>query len=85
MVKVLILTRRRPDVRREEFERHPRETRLPLLARLPGLRRPVVNTVLPDPDGSPLAWDAIGEDWFESGEAFRRALGVRRHNRRRLR
>lgn len=74
MVKVLILTRRRPDVSREEFERHLRETHLPLVAQLPGLRRLMVGRVLPDATGAPLAWDAIGEDWFDSLEAWQRAL-----------
>lgn len=55
MLKVLILTRRRPDVSREEFERHLRETHLPLVAQLPGLRRLMVSRVLPDATSAPLA------------------------------
>ncbi len=74
MLKVLILTRRRPDLSREEFERHLRETHLPLVAQLPGLRRLVVNSVLPGPDGAPPDWDIIGEDWFDNLEAWHRAL-----------
>jgi uncharacterized protein (TIGR02118 family) len=74
MFKVLILTRRKPEISRAAFERHLREIHLPLVARLPGLRRLVVNTPVPSPDGAPPAWDAIGEDWFDSLEAWQRAL-----------
>jgi uncharacterized protein (TIGR02118 family) len=74
MLKVIILTRRRPDLTREEFDRHLRDTHLPLVARLPGLRRLVTNSVHPDPSGAPPEWDMVGEDWFDSAEAWQRAL-----------
>lgn len=74
MIKVVILTRRRADLSREAFDRHLRERHLPLVAQLPGLRRLVANRVHPDPSGAPPDWDAIGEDWFDSAEAWWAAL-----------
>ena len=74
MLKVVILTRRRADLSRAEFERHVRETHLPLVAQLPGLRRLVANSVHPDPAGVPLDWDMVGEDWFDSAQAWQDAL-----------
>jgi hypothetical protein len=43
MIKVMVLLPRRNDMRREDFERYLRETHQPLLVRMPGLRRLVVN------------------------------------------
>lgn len=58
----------------EAFARHAREQHLPLVAALPGLRRLVINYVLPDPNGAPPGYDAIAEDWFDDlaamGAAF---------------
>ena len=45
-----------------------------LLERLPGLRRLVLNDVLPGPDGAPGPCDGISEDWFESPEAMQAAF-----------
>ena len=74
MLKAMLLLARREGMSREDFERHLRETHLPLVARLPGLRRLVLNMVLPDPDGPPPTWDAIAEDWFDGAEALQAAL-----------
>jgi uncharacterized protein (TIGR02118 family) len=59
---------------REDFERYLRETHVPLLVRLPGLRRLVLNLVLPDPNGPAPAYDAVGEDWFDDGQALSAAF-----------
>ena len=74
MVKVIVLLPRRPDMSPEAFGQHLRETHLPLVTKLPGLRRLVVNWVLPDPNGSPLAHDAVSEDWFDDAAAMGAAL-----------
>jgi uncharacterized protein (TIGR02118 family) len=41
-----------------------------MVARLPGLRRLVVNWVLPDPNGPPPSYDAVAEDWFDDAAAM---------------
>jgi uncharacterized protein (TIGR02118 family) len=70
VVKAIVLLPRRSDLSREDFERYMRETHLPLVVRVPGLRRLVLNWVLPDPDGSAPAYDAIAEDWFDDAQAM---------------
>lgn len=74
MLKLLVFLPRRPDLSPDAFERHLRETHLPLVARLPGLRRLVLNVVQPDPSGPPPAYDAVAEDWFDGPEALGAAL-----------
>ena len=59
---------------REAFSQYLRETHLPLVTKLPGLRRSVLNWVLPDPNGPPPAYDAVAEDWFDDPAAMGAAL-----------
>jgi uncharacterized protein (TIGR02118 family) len=61
---------RHPDLGQEEFRRYLDEKHLPLLKRLPGLERLVLNYVLPAPDGTAPAYDAVAENWFDSPEAM---------------
>jgi uncharacterized protein (TIGR02118 family) len=70
MIKVVVLLPRRDDMSPEEFARYAREHHLPLVAKLPGLRRLVINHVLPDPNGPPPAYDAVAEDWFDDQAAM---------------
>ena len=42
--------------------------------RNPGLQRLVISYVMPGPDGTASAYDAVAEDWFESPEAMQAAL-----------
>ena len=70
MIKVIVLLRRRDGISREEFARYYREQHRPLVAKLPGLRRLVVNHVLPDPSGREPAYDAVAEDWFDDLQAM---------------
>jgi uncharacterized protein (TIGR02118 family) len=74
MLKALILLSRRPDLSRDAFDRHLRDTHLALVAQLPGLRRLALNFVQSDPDGPPPDYDAIAEDWFDGPEALQAAL-----------
>ena len=74
MVKVMLLLARRPDMRVEAFRRYWHEQHRPLLERLPGLRRLVLNDVVSDPDGTPAVCDGIAEDWFDSPEAMQAAF-----------
>jgi uncharacterized protein (TIGR02118 family) len=74
MLKLMVLARKREDLSKEAFERHLRDTHTPLLTQMPGLRRLVMNRVLPDPTGPPPAWDVLAEDWFDGPEAMQAAL-----------
>jgi uncharacterized protein (TIGR02118 family) len=61
-------------MRRENFEQYVRETHQLLLVRLPGLRRLVVNWVVPDPNGPVPDYDLVGEDWFDDAQAMQAAF-----------
>ena len=74
MVKIVLLLHRRPDLSVDEFRRYWHETHRPLLERLPGLRRLVLNDVLAGPDGAVPLCDGISEDWFDSHEAMQAAF-----------
>ena len=74
MVKVMLLLYRRPDMSPDEFRHYWHARHRPLLERLPGLRRLVLNDVLPGPGGAPAACDGIAEDWFDSPEAMQAAF-----------
>jgi uncharacterized protein (TIGR02118 family) len=74
MVKVIVLLPRRTDLSPEAFQQHLRETHLSLVTKLPGLRRLMLNWVLPDPNQPPPAYDAVSEDWFDDAAAMGAAL-----------
>jgi uncharacterized protein (TIGR02118 family) len=74
MVKVFVLLPRRPEMSRPDFERHLRETHLPLVAKMPGVRRLVINWVLPDSNGPAPDFDAVAEDVFDDAQAVEAAL-----------
>ena len=74
MLKVVLLLHKREDLSTEMFQRHWREIHQPLIARLPGYRRSVINYVLPNPDGSAPPCDGVGETWFASAEDFQSAM-----------
>jgi uncharacterized protein (TIGR02118 family) len=74
MVKVIVFLPRRSDLSREEFEDHIRRVHLPLLVKMPGLRRLSIAWAMHDPDGQPPPCDAIAEDWFDDAAAFGAAL-----------
>jgi len=70
MIKVVLLLHRRADLSIDEFRRYWHDKHRPLLERLPGLRRLVLNDALPGPDGMPPVCDGSAEDWFDSPEAM---------------
>lgn len=74
MLKVMFFVHKRPDLDREEFRRHSREIHAQLVARLPGLRRHVLNFTVSDPGGPLPFCDGVAELWFDDPEAFHDAL-----------
>jgi uncharacterized protein (TIGR02118 family) len=70
----VLLLYRRPGTSPDEFRRYWHEQHRPLLERLPGLRRLVLNDVLPSLDGAPAGCDGIAEDWFDSPAAMQAAF-----------
>jgi len=74
MIKVVVLLSRRTDMGHDDFERYFRESHLPLVAKMPGLRRLVVNWVAADPSGPPPEHDVVAEDWFDDAQAMEAAF-----------
>ena len=74
MIKAIVLVPKREDMSSEEFRRYVDEIHLPLVKRLPGLRRLLINYVHPNPDRSATLYEGVGEDWFESIEAMQAAF-----------
>ena len=74
MIKVAFLNKRRADMTRDEFIRYSKEVHVPLVARLPGLKRYVVTyNAVNDPTDGLLDYDALIEIWFDSVEDFQTA------------
>jgi uncharacterized protein (TIGR02118 family) len=73
MIKVIIGLHRRSDMSPQQFREYFQTRHMPLLRKLPGLRRLSANFALPGPDGEP-AYDGFGEDWFDSPEAMAAAF-----------
>lgn len=77
MLKVVTLMKRRAGLSVEDFQNHLRDAYGPLAAKGPGLRRYVQSCALPQGYGKgELLFDAIGEMWFDSAEAYENYLGL---------
>jgi uncharacterized protein (TIGR02118 family) len=76
MLKIVTLMKRRAGLSVEDFQNHLRNTYGPLAAKGPGLRRYVQSCALPQGYGKgELLFDAIGEMWFDSAQAYEKYLG----------
>jgi uncharacterized protein (TIGR02118 family) len=75
MFKAMFFLYRRTDLTPEQFQEYSRETHMPLVSRVPGLKQYVVNHTAMNPSGVESACDAVAELWFDSPEAFQTALG----------
>src|SRR2546423_8888352 len=74
MSKAIVLMRKRAEMDAEEFRRYLEQSHVPLIAKLPGLQRLVINYVLASADGSSAPYDAIAEDSFPSPEMMQAAF-----------
>jgi uncharacterized protein (TIGR02118 family) len=76
MLKIVTLMKRRAGLSVEDFQNHLRSFHGPLAAKGPGLRRYVQSCALPQGyRKGELLFDAIGEMWFDSAEAYANYLG----------
>ena len=75
MFKIIFFLHRRADLDPGAFERYSRDVHIPIVARVPGLRRYAVNHALPGQGAPGHACDAVAELWFDSPDAFQAALG----------
>jgi len=72
--KVVFFLHRRTDLSNEDFVGYSKTIHVPLVSRVPGLIRYVVNHAVANPMGAATACDAVAELWFESMEDFQAAL-----------
>jgi uncharacterized protein (TIGR02118 family) len=71
MLKIVILQKRCAGLSVADFQNHLRDTHGPLAARGPGLRRYVQSCALPQGYAKgELLFDAVGEMWFDSPQAY---------------
>jgi uncharacterized protein (TIGR02118 family) len=74
VLKVMFFLHRRADFDPAAFEQYSRDMHVPLVSRVPGLRRYAVNHSLPAQGAPAHACDAVAELWFESAETFQAAI-----------
>jgi len=73
MIKLLTIATKRADLSADAFFTYWRRIHAPLVARMPGLRRYVINPVVPDDSMTIARCDGIGEMWFDSLSALQEA------------
>jgi len=74
MHKVVFLINKKSGMDQDEFRQYLNETHSPIASRLPGLRKYVLNHILPDPEGNQPAFDGFVELWFDDSSAYAAAL-----------
>ena len=78
MIKLVLLFSKRADVSYEQFLRHWREVHIPLVLKIPNIRRYVISEPVGTLAGSSGArqLDGMAELWFDSEEAAQAALNT---------
>ena len=71
MIKRVSLVRRKPDMTAEQFWAHYTGPHAAIVQRMPGLRKMVLSRAVGD---QVTEWDAVGELWFDSMTAVKRAF-----------
>jgi uncharacterized protein (TIGR02118 family) len=76
VIKTMFFLYKRSDFSVDEFLRHSKEVHVPIVARVPRLRRYVVNHTAANPFGAEQVCDAVAELWFDSISDFQEALST---------
>ena len=74
MIKVLLVAKRRPGLTEDEFITYWQQIHAPLAAQIPGVRRYVINAVMPDASLTTSICDGVAEVWFDSLAALQEGL-----------
>lgn len=75
MFKLMFFLYHREDQTVQVFDKYLRNIHIPIVLKIPGLRKYVVNHGLANPMGAAAACDAVAELWFDDESAFQKALG----------
>lgn len=74
MVKFVLLLPRKKGMSRDQFMHEWRDVCVPMVHKLPGLRRYVISPVLEQPGAAQPRYDGIGELWFDDAAAGQAAI-----------
>ena len=74
MIKLMFLATKQPRLSYDEFFTYLMRVHAPLVGRLPGARRYVINAVMPGASTTLPICDAVEEIWFDSLAAMHDAL-----------
>ena len=74
MTKVLFVAKKRRDLTEDQFITYWQQIHAPIVARIPGLRRYVINAVSPDAALTTPMCDGVAEAWFDAPAAVQEAL-----------
>lgn len=74
MIKLMFLASKQPWLSYDQFFTYLTHVHAPLVGRLPGARRYVINTVMPGASLAIPVCDAVEEVWFDSLAAMQDAL-----------
>lgn len=75
MVKLVLLFKKRGDLTTEQFLAHWKEVHIPLVLKVPGIKRYVISPFVGSPSGQD-DFDGMAELWFDSHEAADAALAT---------
>lgn len=76
MVKLVLLFRKRDDMSMEAFLRHWREVHVPLVMKIPNIKKYVISPVIGTPVGhsGQRDFDGMAEVWFDDEASARASL-----------
>ena len=75
MVKFVLLLPKKKNLSRDDFMHEWQDVCVPMAAKIPGLRRYVINPVAQEADGKTSRYDGIAELWFDDAASGQAALG----------
>ncbi len=75
MVKFVLLLPKKKNLSRNDFMHEWKDVCVPMAAKIPGLRRYVINAVAEEPGGKTPRYDGIAELWFDDAASGQTALG----------
>jgi uncharacterized protein (TIGR02118 family) len=77
VIKLVFLAKKQSHLSYDQFITYLVTIHAPLVKRMPGARRYVINAVMPDASLTTQAYDAIEEIWFDSMAAMQEAMASR--------
>jgi uncharacterized protein (TIGR02118 family) len=70
MIKFVVVLYKKPETTREEFRNHLFHVHAPLARKIPGLRKCIYNSVVPDATPSAPDWGCVVELYFDDFDSM---------------